>query len=270
MGTSQAGWWGHRCLAAWTTASLCVYILSAIAPGERSCSYDFSLSGATFNICLGLNRLSVVLQFPQEDVLKHGTRRNLFWLLIFIHKIAKNNTCWEGAIFFSFFQSLHKLRQSKESNPELYKTHFLWGSLLILLTVRSLGSSIHWGSKHTAGLCSAACTSKWAPAAWPAAPGLRVLLPAAFRSWELHLRSSTDYGVTGELGLTSQRAFLSLVLSTFWFFLAAKTYLSHSGHLPDAIYSNYYTHWFRNIFPKTFFPASYICTSHGRREFSKA
>lgn len=70
-----------------------MYILSAIAPREISFSYDFSFSGATCNICLGLNCLSVVLQFPQEDVLKRGTRRNLFWLLIFIHKIAKNSMC---------------------------------------------------------------------------------------------------------------------------------------------------------------------------------
>lgn len=70
-----------------------MYILSAIAPGEMSFSYGFCFSGATFTVCLGLDCLSVVLRFPQEDVLKHGTRRNLFWLLIFIHKRAKNTTC---------------------------------------------------------------------------------------------------------------------------------------------------------------------------------
>lgn len=99
-------WGGHGCLAAWTTDSLCVYIFSAIAPGEISCSSDFSFSGATFHICLGLNCLSVVLQFPWEDVLKHGTRKNLFWLLIFIHKIAKKKYYLLRRCYYCFFLSI--------------------------------------------------------------------------------------------------------------------------------------------------------------------
>lgn len=91
---------------------MCKYSCSGTR-GEQL-SYDFSFSGATFNICLGLNCLSVVLQFPQEDVLKRGTRKDLFWLLIFIHKIAKKIRLVEKVLFFfSFFQSLQKLRQNK-------------------------------------------------------------------------------------------------------------------------------------------------------------
>lgn len=82
---------GSGCGAARTAVCVCKYSCSGTR-GEQL-SYDFSFSGATFNICLGLNCLSVVLQFPQEDVLKRGTRKDLFWLLIFIHKIAKNKTC---------------------------------------------------------------------------------------------------------------------------------------------------------------------------------
>lgn len=75
--------------------AVCVCKYSCSGTGGEQLSYDFSFSGATFNICLGLNCLSCGATVSPRGCseMKRGTRKDLFWLLIFIHKIAKNKTC---------------------------------------------------------------------------------------------------------------------------------------------------------------------------------